>query len=76
MDHLALDHLPPLPADRTVGIGCIGAGFIMADCHIVAYRAAGLNLGESRAAPVTGWYGGIDAPSLLAEAPGRDGDGT
>jgi hypothetical protein len=43
MDHLALDHLPPLPADRTVGIGCIGAGFIMADCHLVAYRAAGLN---------------------------------
>lgn len=43
MDHVDLDHLPPLPADRTVGIGCIGAGFIMADCHLVAYRAAGLN---------------------------------
>lgn len=43
MDHVDLDHLPPLPADRTVGIGCIGGGFIMADCHLVAYRAAGLN---------------------------------
>jgi predicted dehydrogenase len=37
-------HQPPvLPRDRQVGIGCIGAGFIMADCHLVAYRAAGLN---------------------------------
>jgi predicted dehydrogenase len=35
-------HLAPLPRDRSVGIGCIGAGFIMADCHLVAYRAAGL----------------------------------
>jgi predicted dehydrogenase len=39
----ALDYLPPLPADRSPGIGCIGAGFIMADCHLVAYRAAGFN---------------------------------
>jgi len=38
-----LDHLPPLPADRSVGIGCVGAGFIMADCQLVAYRAAGFN---------------------------------
>lgn len=37
------DHLPPLPQDRTPGIGCVGAGFIMADCHLVAYRANGLN---------------------------------
>jgi len=34
---------PALPRDRSVGIGCIGAGFIMADCHLAAYRAAGLN---------------------------------
>jgi predicted dehydrogenase len=34
---------PPLPVDRNVGIGCIGSGFIMADCHLVAYRKAGLN---------------------------------
>ncbi len=32
-----------LPRDRSVGIGCIGSGFIMADCHLVAYRAVGLN---------------------------------
>jgi predicted dehydrogenase len=38
-----LDYLPELPSDRTVGIGCIGAGFIMADCHLVAYRNGGLN---------------------------------
>jgi predicted dehydrogenase len=29
---------PPLPIQRDVGIGCIGAGFIMADCQLVAYR--------------------------------------
>jgi predicted dehydrogenase len=34
----------PLPRDRSIGIGCIGAGFIMADCHLVAYRQAGLNV--------------------------------
>jgi predicted dehydrogenase len=38
-----LDHLPAMPKDRGVRIGCIGSGFIMADCHLVAYRAAGLN---------------------------------
>ena len=38
-----LDHLPPLPRDSSPGIGCIGAGFIMADCHLPAYRAHGLN---------------------------------
>jgi predicted dehydrogenase len=43
MATVQVDHLPPLPRDRSVGIGCIGAGFIMADCHLVAYRAAGLN---------------------------------
>ena len=32
-----------LPRERSVGIGCIGAGFIMADCHLVAYRQVGLN---------------------------------
>ncbi|MFM8891852.1 MAG: Gfo/Idh/MocA family protein, partial [Planctomycetia bacterium] len=38
------DHLPPLPRGRRFGIGCVGAGFIMADCHLVAYRAAGLEV--------------------------------
>jgi predicted dehydrogenase len=32
---------PRMPRERAVGIGCIGAGFIMADCHLVAYRDAG-----------------------------------
>ena len=40
---LDLNYLPRLPKDRSVGIGCVGAGFIMADCHLVAYRAAGFN---------------------------------
>ena len=38
---LELEYLPRLPRHRDVGIGCIGAGFIMADCHLVAYRKAG-----------------------------------
>lgn len=32
-----------MPARRDVPIGCIGAGFIMADCHLVAYRNNGFN---------------------------------
>ncbi len=32
-----------MPRNRTIGIGCIGSGFIMADCHLVAYRSAGFN---------------------------------
>jgi len=38
-----LNHLPVLPKDRTPRIGCIGSGFIMTDCHLVAYRKAGFN---------------------------------
>jgi predicted dehydrogenase len=38
-----LDYLPNMPADKSPAIGCIGAGFIMADCHLVAYRQAGFN---------------------------------
>ncbi len=38
-----LDYLPRLPDRMDVGIGCVGAGFIMADCHLVAYRQAGFN---------------------------------
>ena len=38
-----LDYLPKLPQNRRVGIGCIGSGFIMADCHLVAYRSARFN---------------------------------
>ncbi|MEX0714589.1 MAG: Gfo/Idh/MocA family oxidoreductase [Pirellulales bacterium] len=40
---LELDYRPKLPKHKHVGIGCIGAGFIMADCHLVAYRQAGFN---------------------------------
>src|SRR5262245_48493874 len=38
-----LDYLPRLPRRRDWRIGCVGAGFIMRDCHLVAYRQAGLN---------------------------------
>ncbi|HLQ43237.1 MAG TPA: hypothetical protein VK137_00795, partial [Planctomycetaceae bacterium] len=38
-----LDFRPKLPRDKSPHIGCIGAGFIMADCHLVAYRQAGFN---------------------------------
>lgn len=37
------DYQPRLPKDKSPGIGCIGSGFIMADCHLVAYRQAGFN---------------------------------
>jgi predicted dehydrogenase len=40
---LSLDYLPRLPSRKDFGIGCIGAGFIMRDCHLVAYRQAGFN---------------------------------
>lgn len=38
---ITLDYLPKLPRNKDVPIGCIGSGFIMADCHLVAYRKAG-----------------------------------
>jgi predicted dehydrogenase len=34
---------PVLPKNKDYRIGCIGAGFIMRDCHLVAYRKVGLN---------------------------------
>src|SRR2546423_14328006 len=40
---LALDYLPRLPDRKDWRIGCLGAGFIMRDCHLVAYRQAGFN---------------------------------
>jgi predicted dehydrogenase len=40
---LNVEYLPRLPKNPFVGIGCVGAGFIMADCHLVAYRNAGFN---------------------------------
>jgi predicted dehydrogenase len=38
-----LDYLPRLPRRKDWRIGCAGAGFIMRDCHLVAYRRAGFN---------------------------------
>lgn len=40
---LDLKYRPEMPTARDVPIGCVGAGFIMADCHLVAYRKAGFN---------------------------------
>jgi predicted dehydrogenase len=40
---LSLDYLPRLPRRKDFRIGCVGAGFIMRDCHLVAYQRAGLN---------------------------------
>ena len=43
MPSLQVNYLPKMPRDKSIGIGCIGSGFIMADCHLVAYRQAGFN---------------------------------
>jgi predicted dehydrogenase len=43
LDNIKLDYLPRLPKNIQMGIGCIGSGFIMADCQLVAYRNAGFN---------------------------------
>jgi predicted dehydrogenase len=40
---LPLTILPRLPNRRDFRIGCVGAGFIMRDCHLVAYRQARFN---------------------------------
>lgn len=40
---IKLDYMPRLPQNLQVAIGCIGSGFIMADCQLVAYRNAGFN---------------------------------
>src|SRR5690349_187350 len=34
---------PELPERKDWRIGCLGSGFIMRDCHLVAYRKAGFN---------------------------------
>jgi predicted dehydrogenase len=41
---LDLGHHAPLPKRKDYRIGAIGAGFIMRDCHLVAYRNAGYNV--------------------------------
>ena len=35
-----LDHRPARPQRRDAGIGVVGAGFIVRDCHLVAYAEA------------------------------------
>src|SRR5690348_17642388 len=40
---VSLNYLPRLPRRKDFRIGCVGAGFIMRDCHLVAYRQAGFN---------------------------------
>ena len=40
---LDLNYMPTLPRRMDWRIGCAGAGFIMRDCHLVAYRNAGFN---------------------------------
>jgi predicted dehydrogenase len=37
----SLAHLPSWPTRRDVGVGVVGAGFIVRDCHLVAYAEAG-----------------------------------
>jgi predicted dehydrogenase len=39
-----LGHLPEMPARRDAGIGVVGAGFIVRDCHLVAYAQAGFHV--------------------------------
>src|SRR5687767_15590996 len=34
---------PPMPRKKDVRIGILGSGFIVNDCHLVAYRKAGFN---------------------------------
>jgi predicted dehydrogenase len=36
-----LEYRPPPPRRRDIGIGVVGAGFIVRDCHLVAYAEAG-----------------------------------
>jgi len=40
---LQLNYRPRLPRRKDWRIGCVGAGFIMSDCHLAAYRQAGFN---------------------------------
>ena len=42
--NLDLEHVAPPPRRKDFRIGAIGAGFIMSDCHLVAYGHAGYNV--------------------------------
>ena len=41
---LAKSRLPELPASNKLRIGCVGSGFIMADCHLPSYSNMRWNL--------------------------------
>ena len=41
---LELEHVAPLPRKKDFRIGAIGAGFIMRDIQLVAYKSAGFNV--------------------------------
>ncbi|MGD0923134.1 MAG: Gfo/Idh/MocA family oxidoreductase, partial [Terriglobia bacterium] len=48
---LNLEHVPPPPKKKDYRIGAMGAGFIMRDCHLVAYHNAGYNVVAITAQP-------------------------
>lgn len=41
---LKLEHLPPPPFRSDYGIGVVGAGFVVRDVQLVAYRNPGFNV--------------------------------
>ena len=41
---VSLKHRPPSPQGRALGIGIVGAGFIVRDCHLPAYADAGFRV--------------------------------
>ncbi len=43
-DAFELNILPDFPSRRDFGIGIVGAGFIVRDCHLVAYADAGFRV--------------------------------
>ena len=44
IETVSLNHRPHLPERRDMGIGIVGAGFIVRDCHLVAYAEAGFRV--------------------------------
>jgi len=38
-----LNLYPPLPRRKNFRIGILGSGFVVNECHLVAYRKAGFN---------------------------------
>jgi len=43
IEKLEATTLPDMPNKKDWKIGCIGSGFIMRDCHLVAYNNAGFS---------------------------------